>query len=136
MGVATVRMKLLAFATGAGIASLAGVIYASQVSFISPDTFSLFNVSFGSLTILAMVVIGGMGSLAGPVLGAALIIFLPERFRFLGDSRMLVFGFALILVMILRPQGLIPSGRRSEELHERPGVEETALYGAGPVNPD
>jgi branched-chain amino acid transport system permease protein len=133
MGVATVRMKLLAFATGAGVASLAGVIYASQVSFISPDTFSLFNVSFGSLTVLAMVVIGGMGSLAGPILGAALVIFLPERFRFLGDSRMLVFGFALIVVMILRPQGLIANRRRAEELHEPPGSEGSALYGAGSV---
>jgi len=116
MGVPTVRMKLLAFAMGAAVASLGGVIYASQVSFVSPDQFTLFNVDFGSVIILAMVVLGGMGGIAGPILGAALIIFLPERFRFLGDARLLVFGAALVIVMVLRPQGLIPSRRRAAEL--------------------
>jgi branched-chain amino acid transport system permease protein len=61
-------------------------------------------------------VLGGMGGIAGPILGAALIIFLPERFRFLGDARLLVFGAALVIVMVLRPQGLIPSRRRAAEL--------------------
>ena len=61
MGVRTVRMKLLAFAIGAAVASFSGVIYASQVSYISPDEFTLFNSSFGSITILAMIVVGGMG---------------------------------------------------------------------------
>ncbi len=93
MGVPTVRMKLLAFSMGAAVASFGGVIYASQISFISPDTFTLFNVDFGSVIILAMVVLGGMGGFAGPIVGAALIIFLPERFRFLGDARLLIFGF-------------------------------------------
>jgi branched-chain amino acid transport system permease protein len=116
MGVSVVRMKLMAFAIGAAVASLGGVIYASQISFISPDTFTLFNVSFGSVIILAMVVLGGMGGIAGPIVGAAVIIFLPERFRVLGDARLLVFGFALVLVMVLRPQGLIPSRRRAAEL--------------------
>lgn len=116
MGVPTVRMKLLAFSMGAAVASFGGVIYASQISFISPDTFTLFNVDFGSVIILAMVVLGGMGGFAGPIVGAALIIFLPERFRFLGDARLLIFGAVLILVMILRPQGLIPSKRRAAEL--------------------
>jgi branched-chain amino acid transport system permease protein len=118
MGVPTVRMKLAAFALGAAVASLAGVIYASQISFIAPDSFTLFNVDFGSVIILAMVVLGGMGGIAGPILGAALVIFLPERFRFLGDARLLVFGAVLVLVMILRPQGLIPSRRRAAELAE------------------
>jgi branched-chain amino acid transport system permease protein len=116
MGIPTIRMKLLAFAIGAAVASFAGVIYASQSSFISPDTFALFNMTFGSVTILAMVVIGGMGGIAGPILGAFLIIFLPERLRWLGDSRVLVFGAALVLIMIFRPQGLLPSRRRSAEL--------------------
>ena len=118
MGVPTVRMKLAAFALGAAVASLAAVIYASQVAFIAPDSFTLFNVDFGSVIILAMVVLGGMGGIAGPILGAALIIFLPERFRFLGDARLFVFGAVLVLVMILRPQGLIPSRRRAAELTE------------------
>src|SRR6185503_19396600 len=116
MGVPTVRMKLLAFAIGAAVASFGGVIYASQSSFINPDTFSLFNITFGSVTILAMVVIGGTGGIAGPILGATLIIFLPERFRFVGDARILVFGAALVVIMIFRPQGILPSRRRAAEL--------------------
>ena len=126
MGVPTIRMKLWAFAIGAAVASLGGVIYASWVSFINPDTFSLFNISFGSVTILAMVVLGGMGGLAGPILGAGLIIFLPERFRSLGDARFLVFGMVLVLVMVLRPQGLLPSRRRAAEL--KGGVRDETLY--------
>jgi branched-chain amino acid transport system permease protein len=126
MGVPTIRMKLWAFAIGAAVASLGGVIYASWVSFINPNTFSLFNISFGSVTILAMVVLGGMGGLAGPILGAGLIIFLPERFRSLGDARFLVFGMVLVLVMVLRPQGLLPSRRRAAEL--KGGVRDETLY--------
>jgi branched-chain amino acid transport system permease protein len=129
MGIPTVRMKLLAFAIGAAVASAGGVIYAAQISFISPDTFSLFNLAFGSVTILAMVVLGGMGGIAGPIVGAALIIFLPERFRFLGDARLLVFGAVLVIMMILRPQGLIPSRRRAAELAGGE-VRETTLFEA------
>ena len=116
MGVPTVRMKLGAFAMGAAVASFGGVIYASWVGFISPDSFKLFGSEISSVIILAMVVIGGMGGFAGPIVGAAIIVFLPEKFRSLGDSRYLVFGIVLVLVMILRPQGLIPSKRRAREL--------------------
>jgi branched-chain amino acid transport system permease protein len=116
MGVPTVRMKLGAFAMGAAVASFAGVIYAQWIGFISPDSFKLFGSEFASVIILAMVVLGGMGGFAGPIVGAALVVFLPERFRSLGDSRYLVFGLVLVLVMILRPQGLIPSKRRAREL--------------------
>jgi branched-chain amino acid transport system permease protein len=106
------------------------VIYATQVAFISPDTFTLFNVDFGSVIILAMVVLGGMGGIAGPILGSALIIFLPERFRFLGDARLLIFGAVLVLVMILRPQGLIPSRRRAAELAGAGEIRETTVFEA------
>jgi branched-chain amino acid transport system permease protein len=126
MGVPTVRMKLWAFSIGAAVASLGGYIYASWVSFISPDTFGLFNISFGSVTILAMVVLGGMGGFAGPILGAAIIIFLPEQFRSVGDARFLVMGVILVVMMILRPQGLIPSRRRAAEL--KGGVRDETLY--------
>jgi branched-chain amino acid transport system permease protein len=128
MGVPTVRLKLWAFAIGAAVASLGGYIYASWISFINPDTFSLFNISFGSVTILAMVVLGGMGGFAGPIVGAALVIFLPEQFRSVGDARFLFFGLVLILMMILRPQGLIPSKRRAAEL--KGDVVEETLYEA------
>ena len=127
MGVPTVRMKLGAFAMGAAVASVGGVIYATWVSFISPDSFQLFSSDFGSVIILAMVVLGGMGGFAGPILGASLIIFLPERFRELGDSRFLVFGLVLVVVMILRPQGLLPSRRRARELASAAGSD-ASLY--------
>jgi branched-chain amino acid transport system permease protein len=125
MGVPTVRMKLLAFATGAAIASIAGVIYASQIIFINPDLATLLNPTFGSIIVLAMVVLGGMGSIAGPILGAAAMVFLPEYFRSLGDARFLVFGAALVVIMIFRPQGLIPSRRRARELTDRTTKDET-----------
>jgi branched-chain amino acid transport system permease protein len=127
MGIPTVRMKLLAFAIGAAVASLGGVVFAAQVGFINPQTFTLFNVAFGSVTILAMVTIGGMGGIAGPIVGAALIVFLPEYFRFLQESRLMLFGLALVVVMILRPQGLIPSRRRAAELAGG-DVHDTTLF--------
>jgi branched-chain amino acid transport system permease protein len=78
------------------------------------------------VTILAMVVLGGMGGFAGPIVGAAIIIFLPEQFRSVGDARFLVVGLVLILMMILRPQGIIPSRRRAAEL--KGGVRDESLY--------
>ncbi len=134
MGVPTVRMKLLAFATGAAIASVAGVIYASQIIFINPQIATLLNPTFGSIIVLAMVVLGGMGSIAGPILGAAAMVFLPEYFRGLGDARFLVFGAALVVIMIFRPQGLIPSRRRALELTGADVRDETvyeAQHGGG-----
>jgi branched-chain amino acid transport system permease protein len=129
MGIPTVRMKLWAFAIGAAVASFGGVIYASKFIFISPESFRLFGGDFASVIILAMVVVGGMGGIAGPILGAALIIFLPERFRVVGDARFLLFGLALVVVMVLRPQGLIPSRRRALEL--RGGeMKETSVFEA------
>jgi branched-chain amino acid transport system permease protein len=128
MGVPTIRIKLLAFAMGAAVASFAGVIYASEYAFIDPGTFQLFSSDFGSVIILAMVVLGGMGGIAGPILGAGLVIFLPERFRFLGDARFLIFGAVLVIVMVLRPQGMLPSRRRAAELEG--GVKDTSVFEA------
>jgi branched-chain amino acid transport system permease protein len=130
MGVPTVRMKLLAFATGAAIASMAGVVYASQIIFINPQIATLLNPTFGSIIVLAMVVLGGMGGIVGPILGAAAMVFLPEFFRDLGDARFLVFGAALVLIMIFRPQGLIPSRRRALELTDRSTKDETVFEAA------
>lgn len=125
MGVRTVRMKLMAFAIGAAVASFSGAIYATQVSYVSPDEFTLFNTSFGSITILAMIVLGGMGSIAGPILGAAIVIYLPELFRQVGDARLLLFGLALVVVMILRPEGILSSRKRAAELTSHEDHKET-----------
>jgi len=129
MGVPTVQMKLWAFAIGAAVASFGGVVYASKISFISPDSFRLFPGDFASVTILAMVVLGGMGGIAGPIVGAALLVFLPERFRVVGDARFLLFGLALVVVMILRPQGIVPSRRRAAEL-KGGELRETSVFEA------
>jgi branched-chain amino acid transport system permease protein len=126
MGVPTFNMKLWAFAVGASTSGLGGWIFATKVAYISPDSFPFFL----SVTILACVVLGGTGSLPGVIAGAFLIAFLPEYLRdaaageqitkFLNkvigahatditDYRVMLFGLAIILVMIFRPKGLIPS---------------------------
>lgn len=108
MGVPTFRFKLLAFFVGAMIGGLTGVIWASKVIAIQHTNFPFIL----SATILAAVVLGGSGNLPGVMIGAFLIAWLPERFREFADYRMLVFGAALVLMMALRPEGLLPSRRR------------------------
>jgi branched-chain amino acid transport system permease protein len=114
MGVPTFKFKLLAFAIGAMVGGLAGVVWSGKVIFIAPTNFPFIL----SATILAAVLLGGAGNLPGVIVGAFLIAWLPERFRGFADYRILVFGAALVLMMALRPQGLLPSRRRSAELAE------------------
>jgi branched-chain amino acid transport system permease protein len=117
MGVPTFRYKLLSFALGASIGGAAGVVWASNAGFIVPDNFQFIL----STMIVAAVVLGGAGNLPGVVLGAFLIAWLPERFRVLHDYRQLIFGGALVLMMVLRPEGLLPSQRRRAELESGTG---------------
>jgi branched-chain amino acid transport system permease protein len=124
MGVPVVRMKLAAFVIGASTAGVGGVVYAEQANFINPGTFDILN----SILILCCVVLGGMGSIPGSILGAAVIIVLPEVFREFSEYRIFAFGVALVVVMIFRPQGLIPSKRRKAEL--KGAVVEEQLYEA------
>jgi branched-chain amino acid transport system permease protein len=124
MGVPVVRMKLAAFVIGACTAGVGGVVYAEQLNFINPPTFDIIQ----SIFILAMVVVGGMGSIAGSLLGAAIVVLLPEIFREFEDYRFFIFGVALVVVMIFRPQGLLPSKRRKAEL--RHGTSGEQLYDA------
>jgi branched-chain amino acid transport system permease protein len=126
MGVPVVRMKLTAFVIGACTAGVGGVVFAQQINTISPGTFGIIQ----SVLILCMVVIGGMGSIPGALLGAAIIVLVPEVFRGFEEYRFFVFGLALVVVMIFRPQGLLPSKRRRAEL--RGGVvRETTAERAG-----
>jgi len=133
MGVPTFKMKLWAFAMGASTGGLGGWIYASKVSYIGPDNFPFFL----SVLILTAVVLGGMGSIPGVALGAFLIGFIPEYLRDLAagetltrwlntitggnagtitEYRVLLFGAALVVFMVFRPQGLLPSRQRAAEL--------------------
>ena len=113
MGVNLLVYKLWSFSIGASIGGAAGVIYASKVMFIAPDMFT-FNVS---VLILACVVFGGMGNMWGVILGASILAYLPERIRFISNSRQLVFGMVLLVIMNVRPDGLLPRKKREKIKH-------------------
>ncbi len=102
-GISVFRYKVLAFATAALFAGLAGSIYAHYTRFISPDSFTL-NESF---SVLAMLVLGGMGSTPGALLGAILLTAIPELARFAADYRMLIYGLTLTIAVLVRPQGIL-----------------------------
>lgn len=107
MGINTSAMKLLAFSLGAGYAGIAGVIFAAKQTFVSPESFTFLE----SVLVLCMVVLGGMGGLAGPLLGAGVLVLLPEILREFRLYRMLIFGAAMAALMIYRPQGLLGKRR-------------------------
>jgi ABC-type branched-subunit amino acid transport system permease subunit len=113
-GINTFRIKLLAFAIGASTSGVAGVFFASQVGFFTPDNFVLNN----SILVVAYVVFGGMGSLPGVIAGAALLTWLPEflKDQVPGPDRQMWIGAVLLLMMIFRPGGLIPERRRQVEM--------------------
>ncbi len=108
MGVPTFKYKLMAFALGAAIGGLSGAFYASgQGGYISPDSFPLLL----SMLFVAAVIVGGSGNRWGAVVGGALVAYLPERFREFADFRLLVFGLALTVLAVWRPEGLLPPRR-------------------------
>lgn len=121
MGIDTIRMKCLAFSLGAFWAGIAGVFFAGKFAFVSPESFTFME----SVLVLSMVVLGGMGSIPGVIIGALTLIILPEILRGLANYRMLIFGAMLVIMMIVRPQGLIGSQRRKIELH--PDDEKTYM---------
>ena len=132
MGIDTTGMKLLAFAMGASFGGVGGGMFAAMQGFISPESFVLVE----SVMVVSMVVLGGMGNVPGVILGALLLAFVPEILRWTVEPvqhalfgkmlvepeviRMLIFGLALVLVMLFRPAGLLPSAVRKRELtHDR-----------------
>ena len=131
MGINTRNMKLLAFAMGASFGGVAGGMFSAMQGFISPESFILVE----SIMVLSMVVLGGMGNIWGVVLGAVLLSFAPEVLRYTVEPvqralfgrmliepeviRMLLFGFALVLMMLFRPAGILPSATRKRELESR-----------------
>ncbi len=131
MGINTRNVKLLAFALGASFGGISGALFASFQGFVSPESFVLME----SIMVLCMVVLGGMGHIPGVILGAIILSAVPEVLRdvvnpvqdaLLGKRiidpetlRMLLFGLALIVVMLVRPEGLWPSKRRKAELHPK-----------------
>ena len=122
MGIDKVRTKLMAFALGATWAGFVGVVFAAKTTFVNPASFTFLE----SAIILSIVVIGGMGSITGVILGAVVMILVPEFLREASEYRMLVFGMTMVLVMVFRPQGLISTERKRyhiKGLHGSPGAE-------------
>ena len=133
LGINTRNIKLLAFAMGASLGGIAGAIFSATQQFVSPESFGLFE----SVIVLSMVVLGGMGNIPGVILGAIMLTMLPEVLRYTMEPlqmalfgrvlldaetvRLLVFGIALVAIMLYRPAGLWPSAVRKREL-ETPKV--------------
>jgi branched-chain amino acid transport system permease protein len=101
-GVDTVRTKLLAFMIGATYAGLAGCLYASSIRFVSPDSFS----GTQAILLMTMLIVGGMGSIAGCIVGAVTLTILPEMLRFLGQWYLVLYGLGVICIIVLAPGGL------------------------------
>ncbi|WP_300669742.1 high-affinity branched-chain amino acid ABC transporter permease LivM [Desulfoluna sp.] len=108
MGINIARTKLTAFALSASFAGMAGVLFAAKTGFINPQSFTFME----SAIILSIVVLGGMGSILGVIIGALILILLPEYLREVGNYRMLLFGASMVIMMIFRPQGIISNVRK------------------------
>jgi branched-chain amino acid transport system permease protein len=113
-GINTTLYKLLAFAIGALIGGLGGAIFAAWQGSIFPDNFNLFV----SINVLCIVIIGGIGSIPGVIVGSIALIALPDVLRTFSEYRLFLYGLLLVVMMIARPEGFIPSRRRKLELHE------------------
>ncbi|QIQ05285.1 branched-chain amino acid ABC transporter permease [Streptomyces liangshanensis] len=119
MGINGFRVKLIAFALGATLAGLAGTVQAHVTYTVTPEQYQFAHVvPPNSAFLLAAVVLGGMGTISGPLVGASLLYLIPAKLQFLGDYQLLAFGIALVLLMRFRPEGLIPNRRRQLEFHE------------------
>jgi branched-chain amino acid transport system permease protein len=114
MGINLVSTKLLAFATGAGFSALSGAIFATKLGSVYPHSFNVMI----SINILCLIIVGGMGSMPGVIVGAIALVGLPELLREFADYRLLVYGAALMAMMLLKPEGLWPEAMRKRELHE------------------
>ncbi len=120
-GIDKTRTKLSAFALGATWAGMGGVVFAAKTTFINPASFTIWE----SIMILCVVVLGGMGSILGVILGALILMLLPEYMRAFSEYRMLLFAAALVAMMVFRPNGIISAVRRNYEF-EGTAEEEVA----------
>jgi len=113
-GVNTTNYKLLAFALGASVGCLGGAVFVTHLASVFPGTFSILV----SITVLSIIILGGMGSIPGVVVGSLALIGLPEMLREFAEFKLLVYGGVLVVMMIARPEGLLPDKTRRRELHE------------------
>ena len=124
MGINLVKTKLLAFAIGAGFSGLSGAIFVAKLGSVYPHSFKLEV----SIYVLCLIIVGGMGSLPGVIVGAFFIMGLPEMLREFAEYRMLMYGALLIVMMLARPEGLWPSEARKRELR---ATDEPVPVGGG-----
>jgi branched-chain amino acid transport system permease protein len=119
-GVNVVNYKLLAFALGASVGCLGGAVFVTHLASVFPGTFDILV----SITVLSIIILGGMGSIPGVVVGSLALIGLPELLREFAEFKLLVYGGVLVVMMIARPEGLVPDVTRRRELHEVEGEPE------------
>jgi branched-chain amino acid transport system permease protein len=131
MGINLVATKLLAFATGAGFSALSGAIFATKLGSVYPHSFNVMI----SINILCVIIVGGMGSMPGVAVGALALVGLPELLREFADYRLLVYGAALMAMMLLRPEGLWPEATRQRELHEEESAVRESKLAEGTAEP-
>lgn len=118
MGINLTTTKLLAFATGAGFGGLSGAIFAAKLSTVYPHSFILQV----SINVLALIIVGGMGSLPGVIVGALVLVGLPEILREFSEFRLLIYGILLIVMMLNKPEGFLPEAVHKRELHHDENV--------------
>jgi branched-chain amino acid transport system permease protein len=113
MGINLMKTKILAFSIGAAFSGLAGAIFASKLTSIFPHSFNVLI----SINVLSLIIVGGIGSLPGVIVGAAVLIGLPELLREFAEYRLLMYGLLLIVMMLAKPEGFVPSEVHKRELH-------------------
>jgi branched-chain amino acid transport system permease protein len=131
MGINLVATKLMAFATGAGFSALSGAIFASKIGSVYPHSFNVMI----SINILCVIIVGGMGSMPGVVVGAFALVGLPELLREFAEYRLLVYGAALVAMMLLKPEGLWPEATHTRELRDSEEAAPVPAAGAAAVPP-
>ena len=119
MGIDLTKVKLSAFALGSCWAGFAGVIFAAKTTFINPASFTFME----SAMVLSMVVLGGMGSVLGVTIAAAILVLAPEYLRAFSEYRMLLFGAVMVIMMIYRPQGLISGEKRTYKITNKDKID-------------
>jgi branched-chain amino acid transport system permease protein len=131
MGISTVRYKLLAFATGAAVGSLSGALFAVQIGSLAPTSFNILV----SIQALAIIILGGMGSIPGVIVGGLFLVGIPGFLTEFEQFQLLIYGAVLIAIMLYRPEGLIPNVRRTRELHEEEILQDAWAEGVPEARP-
>ncbi len=126
MGINLVSIKLLAFGTGAALSGLSGAIFAAKINSMVPHTFNILI----SIYVLSLIIVGGVGSLPGVIVGSLALIATPELLREFAEYRMMIYGAVLVGMMLFMPEGLWPEAARKRELHEEEEMESAAAVSA------